>query len=233
MLRSRLLTATVSALGAVLFAPAAFAASTNIVAVSGATALMMAPEASMLLDTKGHFSPLSNFLIPSVGHDAAASRPNAIAADLSQGIKLELANGRNWEGYGDLFPSAWGLSSGNLSGTTAYAGVTFELTDSLDLSFGRSELGFGALSSDQASPFSRDLAQRLGDNLRDTGTTSATHQLEFCRLGRPRNHRVAIERQRLTPGRDFRRRCRYRRFAVARHLGARRLRRRLGDLDCL
>jgi hypothetical protein len=179
MLRSRLLTATVSALGAVLLAPAAFAASANIGPVSGAMALRMAPEASVLLDTKGHFSPLSSFLVPSTSHDAAASHPNGIAVDLSQGIKLELANGRNWEGYGDLFPSAFGLNSGYLSGTTAYAGVSFELTDSLDLSFSRSQLGFGALSSG-TSPFSRDLAQRLGDDLRDTGVTSATISWNFA-----------------------------------------------------
>jgi hypothetical protein len=181
-MRSRLLTAAVSALGAVLLAPAAFAASSNIGPVSGAMALMMAPEANVLLDTKGKFSPLSSFLIPSTAHDAAASRPNSISANLSQGIKLELANGRNWEGYDDLFPSAYGLNSDYLSGTTAYAGVTFALTDSLDLSFGRSQLGFGALSSD-TSPFSRDLAQRLGDDLRDTATTSASISWNFADWG--------------------------------------------------
>jgi hypothetical protein len=181
MLRSRLLAATVSALGAVLLAPTAYAAPTNI--VSGATALAMAPAANMLIDVKGHFSPLSNFLIPSTGHDASASRPNGLAVDLSQDIKLELANGRNWEGYGDLFPSVWGLNSDYLSGTTAYAGVSFDLSDDLTLSFGRTQLGFGALSSDQASPFSRDLAQRLGDNLRDTGTTSASISWNFADWG--------------------------------------------------
>jgi hypothetical protein len=93
-----------------------------------------------------------------------------------------LANGRNWEGYGDLFPSTYGLNSGYLSGTTAYAGVTFALTDSLDLSFGRGQLGFGALSSD-TSPFSRDLAQRLGDDLRDTATTSASISWNFADWG--------------------------------------------------
>jgi hypothetical protein len=178
-MRSRLLTATVSALGVVLLAPAAFAASSNIGPVSGAMALMMAPEANVLLDTKGKFSPLSSFLVPSTGYDAASSRPDGLAIDLAQGIKLELANGRNWEGYGDLFPSAFGLNSDYLSGTTAYAGVTFELTDSLELSFGRSQLGFGALSSD-TSPFARDLAQRLGDDLRDTGTTSASISWNFA-----------------------------------------------------
>jgi hypothetical protein len=183
MLRSRLLTATLSALGAVLLAPAAFAASANIGPVSGATALMMAPAASVLLDTKGHFSPLSSFLAPSVSHDAAAAHPNSLTAELSQGIKLELANGRNWEGYGDLFPSAWGLSSGYLSGTTAYAGVSFELSDDLELSFGRSSLGFDAFSADQPSQFSRDLAERLGDNLRGTGTTSATISWNFADWG--------------------------------------------------
>lgn len=182
-MRSRLLTATVSALGVVLLAPTAFAASSNIGPVSGAMALMMAPEASVLLDTKGKFSPLSSFLVPSTGHDAAASRPNGLALDLSTGIKLELASGRNWEGYGDLFPSAFGLNSDYLSGTTSYAGVTFELTDRLDLSFGRSQLGFGALSEDQASPFSRDLAQRLGDDLRATGTTTASISWNFADWG--------------------------------------------------
>ncbi len=96
MLRSRLLTAAVSALGVVLLAPTAFAASTNIGPVSGAMALMMAPEASVLLDTKGKFSPLSSFLVPSAGYDSAASRPNGLAVELSQVIKLELANGLYW-----------------------------------------------------------------------------------------------------------------------------------------
>jgi len=183
MLRSRLLTATVSALGVMLLAPGAFAASANIAPVSGATALMMAPAASVLLDTKGHFSPLSSFLVPSVGHDAAASRPNSLNAELGQGIKLELANGRNWEGYGDLFPSTYGLNSDYLSGTTAYAGVSFALTDNIDLSFGRSQLGFGALSSNQPGQFSRDLAERLGDNLLDTSTTSASISWNFADWG--------------------------------------------------
>ena len=181
MLRSRL-TATVSALAVVLWAPAAFAASATIAPVSGATALMMAPSASVLLDTKGHFAPIASFLLPSVGQDASASRPNGLTADVAQGIKLELANGRNWEAFGDLFPSAWGLKSGYLSGTTAYAGVSFALTDNLELSFGRSTLGFGAISPDQPS-FSRDLAQRLGRDLGDTGTTSASINWNFADWG--------------------------------------------------
>ena len=143
---------------------------------------MMAPSASMLLDTKGHFSPIASFLVPSIGHDASASRPNGLTADVGQGIKLELANGRNWEGYGDLFPSAWGLNSSYLSGTTAYAGVSFALTDNLDLSFGRSTLGFGALSPDQPD-FARDLALRLGRDLGDTGTTSASVTWNFADWG--------------------------------------------------
>jgi hypothetical protein len=122
-------------------------------------------------------------MIPSVGPDAASARPNRLAADLSQDIKLELANGRNWESYGDLFPSAVGLNSGYLSGTTAYAGVSFALTDELDLSFGRSELGFGALGRDQPSPFSRDLAERLGGDLRDTGVSSASISWNFADWG--------------------------------------------------
>lgn len=183
MFRSRVLTATVSALGAVLLAPAALAASANVAPVSGATALMMAPAATVLVDTKGHFLPAANFMVPSVGYDAAAARPNRLAASLTQDIKLELANGRNWEAYGDLFPSAWGLNSDYLSGTSAYAGVSFALTDELDLSFGRSTLGFGALSPDQPSQFSRDLAERLGDNLRDTGTTSASLSWNFADWG--------------------------------------------------
>jgi hypothetical protein len=183
MSRSRLLTATVSALGVVALAPGALAASANIAPVSGATALMMAPAASVLLDSKGHFSPIASFLVPSVGTDAAMARPNAFAADLTQDIKLELANGRNWEGYGDLFPSAWGLSSTYLSRTTSYAGVSFALGDELELSFGRSQLGFGAFGPDQPSQFSRDLAERLGGDLRGTGTTSATISWNFADWG--------------------------------------------------
>ena len=182
MFRS-VLAATVSALGVLLSAPAAFGASANIAPVSGATALMMAPAATVLIDTKGHFLPASSFMVPSVPPDAAAARPNRLGVDLTQDIKLELANGRNWESYGDLFPSAFGLNSGYLTGTTTYAGVSVALTDDLDLNFGRSNLGFGALSADQPSPFSRDLAERLGDNLRDTGVSSASISWNFADWG--------------------------------------------------
>ena len=183
MFRSLMLTATATALGAALFAPVAFAASANIAPVSGATALRLAPAASVLLDTKGHFLPASSFVTPSVGHDAAAARPNLLAANLTEGIKLELANGRNWESFADLFPSAFGLSSTYLSGTTSYAGASFALGDGVSLSFGRTELGFGALGADQPSQFSRDLAERLGDNLRDTGTTTASINWNFSDWG--------------------------------------------------
>src|SRR5262245_35673361 len=105
MLRSRLLTATVLASGAMLSSQASVAASAHIVPVSGATALMMAPAASVLLDTHGKFLPLTSFTAPSVGADAASARPNSIAADVTPAIRLELASGRNWEGFGDLFPS--------------------------------------------------------------------------------------------------------------------------------
>jgi hypothetical protein len=177
------LTATVSALGVVLSAPAAFGASASIAPVSGETALMMAPAATVLIDTRGYFLPVSSFTMPSVAPGAADAHPNRLALDLTHDIKLELANGRNWESYGDLFPSAFGLNSGYLTGTTTYAGVSFALTDNLDLSFGRSERGFGALSTDQPSPFSRELAERLGDNLRGTGVSSASLSWNFADWG--------------------------------------------------
>jgi hypothetical protein len=183
MVRSRFLTAAVSTLGALLWAPVSLAASSNIAPVSGATALMLSPAASVLLDTKGKFLPVASFTVPSTGPDAAASRPNALAANVTQGIKLELANGRNWEGFSDLFPSAAGLGSTYLSGTTAYAGASFALTDELNLSFGQSVLGFGALSPEQPSPFARDLAERLTDDFRDNGTTSASVSWNFSDWG--------------------------------------------------
>jgi hypothetical protein len=183
MFRSRLLTAAALASGALLWSSSSFASSANIAPVSGATALLLAPAASVLLDTHGKFLPLASFIAPSVGPEASAARPNALAANLSQDIKLELANGRNWASFGDLFPSANGLSSDYLSGTTAFAGASFALTDELDLSFGRSQLGFGAMSPDQPSQFSRDLAERLGDNLRDTATTTASINWNFSDWG--------------------------------------------------
>jgi hypothetical protein len=144
---------------------------------------MMAPAASVLLDTHGKFLPLSSFTAPSIGPDSSGARPDALSANLTQGIRLELANGRNWDSFGDLFASANGLSSTYLSGTTAFAGASFALSDELDLSFGRSQLGFGALSPDQPSQFSRDLAERLGDNLRETATTTASINWNFSDWG--------------------------------------------------
>jgi hypothetical protein len=183
MLRSRPLTATFSALGAALWATASFASSVNVAPVSGATALMLAPAANVLLDTKGKFLPLASFIAASAAPEAAAARPDGLAVTPAQGIKLELANGRNWDSFADLFPSASGLSSDYLSGTTAFVGASFALTDQLDLSFGRSQLGFGALSPDQPSQFSRDLAERVGNGLRDNSITSASVSWNFADWG--------------------------------------------------
>jgi hypothetical protein len=180
MLRSRVITATGSVLGALLVAPACFAASSNIAPVSGATALMMEPAATVLLDTKGQFLPLASFAAPALRQDLGTARPNGFTTNLTQDIKLELANGRNWASFGNLFPSPGALSSDYLSGTTAFAGASFALTTDLELSFGRSELGFGALSPDQPSGLARDLAERLGDNLRDTSITSASISWNFA-----------------------------------------------------
>jgi hypothetical protein len=178
------LTAAWITLAGVFLTSAALAAS-NVAPVSGAAALKLAPSAGAVLDRSGHFLNLNigGVALPTAGQDISSARPNMVVGDLTPGIRLELAHGRNFDAFGDLFSSPATLSSAYLSGTSSSVGASFALSDNVSFSIGQSSWGFGALGDDQPSQFSRDLAERLGANVRGFGTTSAILNWNFADWG--------------------------------------------------
>jgi hypothetical protein len=161
------------------------AAPSNVAPVSGAAALKLAPSAGAVLDRSGHFLNLNigGVALPAAGQDISSARPNMVVADLTPGIRLELAHGRNFDAFGDLFSSPATLSSAYLSGTSSSVGASFALSDNVSFSIGQSSWGFGAFSNDQPSQFSRDLAERMGANIGGFGTTSANLNWNFADWG--------------------------------------------------
>jgi hypothetical protein len=104
------------------------------------------------------------------------------SSGVARGLQLDLAHGRNWDPYGDVFPANASLNSAFLGGTNIFAGASFGLGRDVDLNVGHLALGLDALN-DTPSALSRDLAQRLAPNLRSIGTTSASLNWNFTDWG--------------------------------------------------
>ncbi len=185
MWRNQALTAAWTTLAGVFLTSAALAASPSVAPVSGAMALKLAPSSGAVLDRSGHFLNLNigGVSLPAAGQDVSSAHPNTVAADLAPGIRFELSHGRNFDAFGDLFSSPSTLGSTYLSGTSSSVGASFALSDDLSFSIGQSNWSFGALGEDQPSQFSRDLAERLGANVRDVGTMSANLNWNFADWG--------------------------------------------------
>lgn len=173
-MEGRISTAAWGLLAAALWASAAFAAA------PAASALKLAPVPSVTLDRSGHVVNLNlgGVTGPTFAPEISGLRPDAIG--IARGIQLELAHGRNWDPYGDLFPSAASLNSAYLSGTNSSAAATFNLGRDVSLNVGHMTLGLGALSETQPSAFSRELAARLGANVPNIGTNSANLNWNFA-----------------------------------------------------
>src|SRR5258705_8857745 len=133
--------------------------------------LSLAHAATTLLDRNGHFFTLSmsGIALPAAAQDVASAKPNIVSTDVTQGVKLEFAHGRNWDAYGDLFSSPSAMRPIYLSGTTSAVSASFALSENVTFSVGRSDWGFG-LAGDQPSQFTLGLAERLGGHVRHIGT---------------------------------------------------------------
>ena len=173
----RVVTAALSMLAGALWAPTAFAAA------PAAPALRLAPVSSVSLDRNGHVVNLSlgGLVTPGLAQDASPLRPNGLGA--SRGIQLDLSRGRNWDPYAELFPASASLNSAYLTGTNTRAAASFALGRDVSLDASHVALGLGALSDEQPSEFSRDLAARLGADLRSIGTTTANLNWNFAEWG--------------------------------------------------
>ena len=159
-MRRRVTTAALSMLVGVFWASAASAASISV--------LKSAPT--------DHIANLYLGVTP-LAQDASSLRVNSVS--VARGVQLDLAHGRNWDPYGDIFPASASLNSAFLGGANIFAGASFVIGRDVDLNVGHSALGLDALS-DTPSALSRDLAQRLAPSLRSIGTTSANLNWNFA-----------------------------------------------------
>jgi hypothetical protein len=171
----RVLTAACSVLTGVLMASAVHAAP------SVKPLLRLPPGHGVLLDRTGHVTNLNlgGVTLPAVA-DARATRP---VLDMTRGVQLTATQGRNWDASGNLFPGSTALSPAYLSGTNTYNGASFALSDTISFTASHTTLGLGALSADQPSDFSRNLAMRLGNDVRNAGTTTANLNWNFAEWG--------------------------------------------------
>ncbi|HMI98062.1 MAG TPA: hypothetical protein VK479_16255 [Micropepsaceae bacterium] len=169
-MRMRVVTAALSVLLGTLWVSAVSAATSTAPTAKVAQA-SIASIANLNLG--GVMAPL--------GQDMSSLRPNG--ASVARGLQLDLARGRNWDPYNDVFPASGSLNSSFLGGTNNFAGASFAIGRDVDLNVGHLALGLDALSDTQPSTLSRDLAARLGTNLRSIGTTSANLNWNFADWG--------------------------------------------------
>jgi len=165
--------AALVALAVAVWAPQASAAT------AGMPPLKLAPAASVSLDRTSHITNfnLGGLLTPGLLQDPSAMRPNALG--VAHGVQVELARGRNWDPYADLFPAAASLNSAYLSGTNTSLTARFAISQQLSFDASHVALDLGALSDAQPSDLARNLAARSGADLRSMGTTTANLNWDF------------------------------------------------------
>jgi hypothetical protein len=156
-MRKRVVTAALSVLLGTLWVSAVSAA-TSTAPTSKVAQASVSSIANLNLG--GVMAPL--------GQDISSLRPNGVSV------------ARGWDPYSDVFPASTSLNSAFLGGTNNFAGASFAISRDVDLNVGHLALGLDALSDTQPSALSRDLASRLGTNLRSIGTTSANLNWNFA-----------------------------------------------------
>ncbi len=117
-MRRRVTTAALSMLVGALWASAASAASISV--------LKSAPTDHIVNLNLGGVTPLVQ--------DASSLRVNAVG--VARGVQLDLAHGRNWDPYDDVFPASASLNSAFLGGTNIFAGASFAIGRDVDLNVG-------------------------------------------------------------------------------------------------
>ena len=151
----------------------------SVASAAPATPLILAPVPNAALDRGAPMVNLNlgGVMVPGLAPDASTLHANNVA--VAHGVQLELSRGRNWDPYGDLFPATQSLNAAYLAGTNTRANASIALGRDLSVSAGHVALGLGALSDAQPSGFSRDLAARLGADIRSVGTTTANLNWNF------------------------------------------------------
>jgi hypothetical protein len=177
-MRTRVVTAALALLGGTLWVSGPVAAAPQLTPI-----FQLAPSSSVWLDRSGRIANLSlgAIVAPGLVQDASTLRPNTIT--VARGVQLELSRTRNWDPYRDLFLAGGTLGQSYLSGTTTQARANVALGHDVTLSASHVSLALGALRDGQPGDFSRDLAARLGVDLRSLGTTSTTLNWNFSSWG--------------------------------------------------
>ena len=160
----------------------AFAVCSGLWSVSTATAATAGGIVPLRLSaaptSSEHAAPIVNFSLGSV-----TLLPFGSPSATSSGFSFEFARGPNWDIYGDLFPGAAALRSSYLLGSSNSSGMRMMLGDNFSVGVTHDALSLGALDPNQPSAFARDLAARLGSDMRSLGTTSATLNWNFSDWG--------------------------------------------------
>jgi hypothetical protein len=126
--------------------------------------------------------PLVNLSLGSIAIAPLASANPALNS-VASGFSFEFARSRNWELYGELFPGTAAMRSSYLQGSSNSSGVRLTLGENLSFSATHDALSIGALDPEQPSAFARDLAARLGSEVRSLGTSTASLNWNFSDWG--------------------------------------------------
>lgn len=175
MLNSRVI-AALSVLVAALWVPLAYAAAP----AASAAQPQLGPVSRVSFDRNSYDINLnlSGLIAPGLTQNVPALKPNSVA--IANGVQFELARGRNWDPYVDLFPAAASLNSTYLSGTNTRASVGFGLGKGVSFDASHVALGLSSLNDMQPKGLAQDLASRLGSDLPTIGgTTSANLNWNF------------------------------------------------------
>jgi hypothetical protein len=177
-MRTRVVTAALAAFTGTCWVSGAVAAAPQLTPI-----FQLAPSPSVSLDRNGRVANLSlgSVVTPGLVQDASTLRPNDIT--IARGVQLQLSRARNWDPYAELFLAGGTLNQSYLSGTTTRTSANVALGHDVTLTASHVALALGGLSEGQASDFSRDLATRLGSDVRGFGTTSATLNWNFSSWG--------------------------------------------------
>jgi hypothetical protein len=182
-MRCRFLTAASVVVAGAFSASVAFAAGPDAVVVTAAPWLI----GKVASDTLGAVRPVGLALegvtvLPS-GEPASSGLPETIAVGSDNAVRIQMAQGRNWDAYGNVFSSGQSLNSAYLGGASTFASARFAVSRDVSLEFSHAELNLAAFDATPADTPTSNLAQRFGVGEQLVGTTSANLNWNFSNWG--------------------------------------------------
>jgi len=180
---SRAITAASAGLAVVVSASVVSAAEPGAVRISAAPWSV----GTVANDSLGHVRPtglaLGGMTILPSGKPVAAGLAETVAVNRDAGIRIEMAHGRNWDAYGELFSSSTAMRSSYLSGSSTFAAAQFALSRDVDVELSHTNLDLAAFDPTPPGTPTADLARRLGGGIQLIGTTAANLNWNFADWG--------------------------------------------------